>query len=286
MCSGCGARYTRGKWEDFGNIDDIVIKTTEDALLVHQSAQEIEIYIEPRALTPYLYRARVEVDAIVIDRLFHKELETEVRIIREACDMCSRISGGYFEAIVQIRATDRNPEDNEKKRCEEIADDVLKRMRLKGDRMAFISNTSEVKEGIDLYIGSANAARHICKEVNSQLGGRFSESETLQGRKDGKDMYRVTFSLRLPKFMKSDIIEYKDKIIEIRKFGKKVTGTDIQTGARFTADPHEVDDAKLISKKKDLPITTLVAIENDDLMVLDPDTYETVTIKKPPIFNA
>jgi nonsense-mediated mRNA decay protein 3 len=30
----------------------------------------------------------------------------------------------------------------------------------------------------------------------------------------------------------------------------------------------------------------LVAIENEDLMVLDPDTYETVTVRKPVMFSA
>ncbi|WP_407356603.1 60S ribosomal export protein NMD3 [Methanolobus sp. WCC5] len=286
ICSGCGARYVKSKWVNYGSLEDVVVHTAEDALFVHAMAQDIEIYIQPRAMTPYLYKVHIEVDAMLLDEMFHQELETEVRILRESCDMCSRISGGYFEAIIQIRATNRIPGDDEQKECMGIINDVLERMRHKGDRLAFISNTLEIKEGTDLYVGSSNAARHICKDINSRMGGSFSESATLQGRKDGKDVYRITFSLRLPEFMPGDIIEHKGKIIEIRRFARHVTGTDIETGARFTADPDELEGALLVAKRKDLPGTTLVAIENNDILVLDPDTYETVTIRKPPMFNA
>ncbi|NOR49010.1 MAG: NMD protein affecting ribosome stability and mRNA decay, partial [Methanosarcinaceae archaeon] len=104
-CQKCGARFHRGKWVNMSNVENIVIQTVEDALSVHNLAENIEIYVEPRQLTPYMYRVRAEVDAFVKDEPVHQELNAEVRIVREACDMCSRISGGYFEGIMQIRAT-------------------------------------------------------------------------------------------------------------------------------------------------------------------------------------
>ncbi|WP_048134997.1 60S ribosomal export protein NMD3 [Methanolobus tindarius] len=286
LCPTCGARNVKNKWVDHGSLEEIVIRTVEDALFVHEMAEDIEVYIEPRAQTPYLYKVHIEVDALLLDEMFHQELKTEVRVIRESCDMCSRISGGYFEAILQIRATNRIPSDEEKQECINIAGSVLERLINKGDRLAFISSSLELKEGTDLYVGSSNAARHICKEITSHLGGSFSESASLQGMKDGKDIYRITFSLRLPEFMPQDIIDHKGRIIEIRKFSKNVTGIDVETGARFTATPEEINGATLIAKRKDLPKTMLVAIENEDLMVLDPDTYETVTVRKPVMFSA
>jgi NMD protein affecting ribosome stability and mRNA decay len=286
ICASCGARNIKNKWVNYGDLGDIVIQTAEDALLVHEMAEDIEIYVNPRELTPHLYKVHIEVDAMLLDERFHQELDTEIRILRESCDMCSRISGGYFEAILQIRATNRLPSEEEMKECINIANDVLGRLRSKGDRLAFISHSLDIKEGADLYIGSSNAGRHICKEIVSRLGGSFNESESLQGRKEGKDVYRITFSLRLPEFMPHDIIEHKGKVIEVKKFGKNVTGVDIETGARFTGTSDELDGAILIAKRKDLQKTMLVAIENNDLLVLDPDTYETVTIKKPVMFTA
>ncbi|WP_094228339.1 60S ribosomal export protein NMD3 [Methanolobus psychrotolerans] len=286
ICSSCGARNVKSKWVNVGSLKDVVVQAAEDALFVHELAENIEVYVQPREATPYLFKVHIEADAILLDEMFHQDLETEIRVIRESCDMCSRISGGYFESIMQIRATNRIPGDEEKIKCINIVNDVLERMRNKGDRLAFISNTAEIKEGTDLYLGSSNAGRHICKEIVSRLGGSFTESATLQGRKDGKDVYRVTFSLRLPEFMPHDFIEHKGRIIEIRKFGKNVSGIDVETGARFTVAPDELDGARLLINRKDLQKTILVAIENNDLLVLDPDTYETVTIKKPIMFTA
>lgn len=286
ICSTCGAHKIKNRWIDDGGLEDVVIHTVEDSLFVHDMAEDIGIYIEPRQLTPHLYRVHVEVDAMILDEMFHEELATEVRIVRESCDMCSRISGGYFEAIIQIRATNRIPEKEEIAECLNIVNDVLVRMKNKGDRFAFISGSLELKEGTDLYVGSSNAARHICKDIISHLGGSFTESASLQGRKEGKDVYRITFSLRLPEFMPGDIIDHRGRVIEIKKFGKHVNGIDMETGSRVKSTPEELEGATLIAKKEDLPRTMLVAIEKNDLLVLDPDTYQTVTIKKPFMFTA
>ncbi len=286
VCSNCGAHFNRGRWTNDYDIDEIVIRTVEDELLIHEKAEDIELYIEPRQMTPHLYRVRVEVDATIIGERLHQQVETEVRIGRMACDMCSRISGGYFESILQIRATNRRLNDEEKKECMAIVNSILKRMRKKGDRMAFISNSIDDREGIDLYMGSANASRDICKEVVSELGGTFSESPNLFTRKDGKDVYRITFALRLPEFMPGDIIEFGENVIEVRKFGKNVTGTNLISGSKYLSKPDEIQDAKLVGRREDAVRTVVVATEDDELMVLDPENYETVTIKKPLLFSA
>jgi len=285
-CTKCGARFNRGKWVNAGNAEDTVIRNVENALSVHDLAENIEIYVEPRELSPYMYRVRVEVDATVKDEPVHQELKTEVRIVREACDMCSRISGGYFEGIVQIRATNRVPTGDEKKRCIDIANDVVHRMQKKGDRLAFITDSLDLKDGADLYIGSNNSGRHICRAIIVEMGGSFSESPTLFGQKDGKDIYRITFSMRLPEFMSGDFIHFKDKVIQIKSSGKRTIGIDLSTGSRFIATADEMKGATHTASMADAVMTVLVAVEDNAIMVLDPYTYETVTIKKPVSFAA
>ncbi|TGC07919.1 60S ribosomal export protein NMD3 [Methanolobus halotolerans] len=286
ICSSCGARFRKGRWTNDHNIDDIVIQTVEDELLIHEKADNIELYIEPRQMTPHLYRVKIDVDASVMDEKLHQQVETEVRITRLACDMCSRMSGGYFESILQIRATNRRLTDEEKGECMDIVNSTLARMHKKGDRMAFISNSIDDRDGIDLYMGSANASRDICKETVAKLGGGFSESPSLFTRKDGKDVYRITFSLRLPEFMPGDIIEFGGRVIEVRKFGKNVTGMDLISGSRYLSKPDDIHGAELVARREDAIMTVVVATEEDELMLLDPETFKTVTIKKPLLFNA
>ena len=285
-CQKCGARFHKGKWVNMSNVENIVIQTVEDALSVHNLAENIEIYVEPRQLTPYMYRVRAEVDAFVKDEPVHQELNAEVRIVREACDMCSRISGGYFEGIMQIRATNRVPTSDEKKQCIDIANEVVRRMQKKGDRLAFITDSLDLKDGADLYLGSNNSGRHICRAIITEMGGSFSESPTLFGQKDGKDVYRITFSMRLPEFMSGDIIHLKDKVIQVKNSGKRTVGIDMSDGSRFIATADEMKGANRIASIDDAVMVVLVAVEDDAVMVLDPTTYETVTIRKPVSFTA
>ena len=286
VCSGCGAYFHKSKWEDIGNLEEAVLKAIENALFIHSEAGDVEIYLEPREVTPFIYVVRAEVDAVVRGEPIHAVAETEVRIQRTACDMCSRESGGYFEAIIQIRAAGRFPTEEERKRCSAIAREAMESMRKKGDRLAFISCVLEQKEGFDLYMGSMNASRQVCRLITSELGGNFSESPTLIGMKDGKNLYRITFAVSLPEFRAGDVIRFRGRIIQIRSSGKKVNGISLEDGSRFISTPEELKGAEKIANIEDAVLTVLVSIEENAILVLDPETYETVAIKKPMSFNA
>jgi nonsense-mediated mRNA decay protein 3 len=286
VCSSCGAYFHKSKWEDIGNLEEAVLKAVENAIFIHSEAEDVEIYLKPREVTPFIYIVRAEVDAVVRDEPIHAEAETEVRILRTACDICSRESGGYFEAIIQIRAAGRFPTEEERKRCSAIAREAMEGMRKKGDRLAFISSVLEQKEGVDLYMGSMNASRQVCRLIISELGGNFSESPTLVGMKDGKNLYRITFAVRLPEFRPGDVIRFRGRIIQIRSSGKKVNGISLEDGLRFISNPEELKGAEKIANLEDAVLTVLVSIEENAILVLDPETYETVAIKKPMSFNA
>ncbi|HXQ94856.1 MAG TPA: NMD3-related protein, partial [Thermoplasmata archaeon] len=53
-------------------------------------------------------------------------------------------------------------------------------------------------EGWDYYLLNTLAARSVARFAKSRLGAELKESATLWGRKNGKDVYRVTFCLRIP----------------------------------------------------------------------------------------
>lgn len=289
ICSRCGAYYRKNHWEKMGSLEEVVLKTVEDALSIHEMAENIELYLEPRNITPYRFMVRAEVKATVMgEPVYSKsEVEAEVRVKREACDMCSREAGGYFEAIIQIRANGRYPTEDEKKRSMEIAGEVVRQMKKKGDRMAFITHELEIKEGLDFYMGSMNASKHICRQLSSELGGSFSESPSLVGMKDGKDVYRITYSMRLPEFRPGDVVYFREKVIEIKSSSKKINGLDLTNGgSRFIAKAEEFKGAEKLARTEDAVQAVLISIEENAILVLDPETYETVTVRKPASFTA
>ena len=93
------------------------------------------------------------------------------------CPDCSRKTGGYYEAIIQLRG--------EPKRIEKIAQKLEKRLDF--------SKTEELKEGLDLYAISKEKT-HIAL---SALRLPFTTSNKLFGLREGKRIYRTTFCVRL-----------------------------------------------------------------------------------------
>jgi nonsense-mediated mRNA decay protein 3 len=65
-----------------------------------------------------------------------------------------------------------------------------------------------------------------------KLGGSFSKSQKLYGRKDGRNIYRASFSVRLPGFTQGKVVAIGDKLISVEKIveGKGIEGVDVNTG--------------------------------------------------------
>lgn len=280
-CPACGFFFRKGKWTSKDDETGIVTESVKDVLKINKSLQEVDVVISPGKLDTLMYIVQVEARASVEGIEIKETNDVEVRIGRESCDVCNRIAGGYFEGIVQVRADNRIPTQEELEKCQSIAEEVSARARNKGDRLAFISRTVELDEGVDIYVGLSKLGRQVCKAIIDIFGGSVTESPKLAGRKDGVDLYRITFALRLPEFVRGDILEAGEKIIEVHKYGKIVSGIELETGKRFVENKDKLKKVKKLSRREDAVSAVLVSDEGNTVQVLDPETYESVTLKKP-----
>lgn len=115
--------------------------------------------------------------------------ETGTRVLRAVpleikktiCQQCSRISGGYYEAIIQLRGDPLKVRGH--------AQMLAKRLAKK----TFIAREEEKDAGLDMYVGSSKAV----VEVMSLLGIKTLITKKLIGREEGKRLYRTTFLIRL-----------------------------------------------------------------------------------------
>jgi nonsense-mediated mRNA decay protein 3 len=286
ICPTCGSVFKKGKWSLKEDERQTVIDCVKDNLNVNKEASDLELTLSPKQLDYSRYRVNIEARATIREVPIEDAKDTEVRITWETCDTCSRISGGYFEGIVQIRADKRIPTKEELKKCLAIAEEVAARAQEKGDRLAFIAKTEKLEEGIDLYVGLTKLGKQICRAIIEAFGGRFMESPKLVGQKNGEDLYRITFGLRLPEFVKGDIIEVDDKVILVQSCGKHVSGTDVETGRRFIENFESLMEVRKLGRREDAVPAVLVVDEGKTIQVLDPHTYETVTIKRPEFLSA
>lgn len=253
------------------------------AIKVNKEVRDPAILVTSDFINPNILKARVSVDGTIEGRPVKTEAEVEVRIRKETCDICSRIAGGYYEAIIQVRASDRLPTKKELARCMKIADDNMARAEKAGDRLAFVSDIMELPEGTDLYMGSTTAARQISRAIVNEMGGTIIESPKLVGEKEGKGLYRVTFAVRLPGIVPGDIVRMHNGLVLVEKVGRRISGTDLATG--FSTSIEAEEEPPKVASAREGTSTVLVSEDGNSIQILDPESYVPLTIRKPAFLN-
>ncbi|MCJ7640181.1 MAG: hypothetical protein MUO70_10010 [Euryarchaeota archaeon] len=280
VCPTCSDHFFNGRWID-EDTNSAVAKAIGEALNIDPN--EAALTLVSNQVSPTIVHAHFEINVSGAGEPY-KSFDVEVRVNRATCDRCSRISGGYYESKVQIRANHRRPERTELDRALEIAGINIDLVQ-KTDRLAFIAKTIWLREGLDLYIGSVKAAKRIARALLREMGGTISDSAKLTGRRDGKDVYRVTYLVRLPEFPTGTIILCRQHIYEICSTISATNAVDLETGNRTALNPEALRTAELVGTRSDAKRTLLVAIDADEVHLLDPETYVTLTIKKPPYIS-
>lgn len=278
ICSTCSDHFFKGHWLN-DDLDTAIERVVEEALT--HDADEATVKVILNEVTQTIVRAHVEVDVPHAMDAQHKSLDINVRVNRASCDRCSKISGGYYESKVQIRADHRKPDEAELLRALEIGTRTIAQAQ-KVDRLAFIAKTVQLKEGLDLYVGTVKAAKRIVRALVREMGGNFSDSAKLVGRRDGKDIYRVTFVVRLPQFPPGAIISAKQHIYEICSSLSTTNAVDLETGQSAALNAEDLRNAQLLGARSEAKRTVLVSIDVDEAHLLDPETYITLAIKRPP----
>jgi len=282
VCPTCRDCFLDGKWGQT-EIIDAVTRTIENALSINEAKSAI--YVDVREQDKNLIKTHVIVERSADGKTFIDEYEVDLRIKRETCDRCSRIAGGYYEGVVQVRADGRTPEEHELMTAADIAYRVLERER-NNDRMAFLSRVERKKEGLDIYVGTTRAAKKLSRSITEELGGSFRESPKLVGKKDGKNVYRVAFSVRLPRLTPGSIVSHNGHVFECHLVRKKVIATDLQTGEKQSLNVRDLARAEFLGSRAEARESVLVSVTDDEVQLLDPDTFATFSISRPYFITA
>jgi nonsense-mediated mRNA decay protein 3 len=275
-----GERWVATKIENFEELVKMAAnKVVKQSICFNKEVTSPKATITQEFVNPNILQAHVSVEASIMGRKATNEAFVEIRVRKETCDICSRIAGGYYEGVIQIRAQNRFPTKREVARSLKIVDEVIAKAEKAGDRLAFVTDVFELPEGADIYIGSINAGRQISRAITDEIGGTVQESPKLVGMKEGKDLYRINFSVRLPDIVAGDIVRMHGNTVLVEKVGKRISGTNLSNGHSTSA----AEDEKLekVSDRSKAAKTVLVSEEGNFVQILDPESYVPVTIKKP-----
>lgn len=200
ICPHCGAREVGGHWERSGASRLLSAEDLSPFLEVHPEAGVRRMRWEETAATSN--QRELVGQAHVVFRGIERDVDVPltVQVVGRSCPDCSRKSGRYYTAILQLRGATGDRSEKPRGLRERLAEtwgDLLKESRPEWRRA--VSWQEERPEGWDVYLTETVPARAMARLAKQRFGATVKESASLFGRKDGHDVYRVTFSLRFPR---------------------------------------------------------------------------------------
>lgn len=199
ICPSCGSRQERDHWTPsssgrFLGAEDLLPFVVPEEGVGIRRIRWTEIDAGANSRT---YEGEADVRFRGLERTVPVRLK--VRWTSQMCPDCSRRAGRFYTAQIQLRGPEgrlpsgaRHLRDRLRTAWEAVWPEARAEWR------NALSFTEERPEGWDFFLTDTLAARGWAKLLKGRLGATVKESATLYGRKDGRDVYRVTLCVRLP----------------------------------------------------------------------------------------
>ncbi len=213
ICSRCSAYLVGNRWRESSDAELALMDAARETVLSElrfsrltpsgtrllrpREARELELRVEPK-----LSAGEVTVDVHARGKVHELQVSPHVEHVKVAvrprwitCDVCSLISAGHHEAIVQVRGKGMSAEARGriKLTLERCAAEARKR-----DRTAFIAKIEERVGGLDLYVNPIGLARRMASLLKTKFGAEISESAKLIGMtQNGRRKFKTSVLVRL-----------------------------------------------------------------------------------------
>ncbi|MGC2288454.1 MAG: 60S ribosomal export protein NMD3 [Thermoplasmata archaeon] len=218
LCPTCGAREVGKHWERAGSSALLGSDDLSRSLVPDDEVAIRRVEWQETGSNPLL--KNIHGDVHVRFRGLERVVPVDftARIVHRSCPDCSRRSGHYYTAIIQLRGPEegsRRKAAELRERLGEIWDATMPSAR--ADWRSHHSWTERKPEGWDHFFTETMAARSVARLFKDRFGAELKESATLAGRKDGRDLYRVTFAVRLPVHLPGDYYVEKGRLFRLER---------------------------------------------------------------------
>ncbi|GCC10143.1 NMD3 family protein [archaeon] len=279
VCRNCFSIYYK-RWNSFsGSLDEAAVEAafvaTENNIYVENIEEPttgIEA-LEVISTSPRDYLVTLNIRVKDEKQNIERSLDVKVPVKLSICPTCQRSVSRYYEAIVQLRGLEKkSPDEKEKIRAA-----MEKAILSQNDLNTFISELKKIRGGYDFYVGSAKAARKSVNILRVKYGGFLKESSKLFGMgKNGKELYRITYLLRLPEFSLGNIIEDMGKLYQITGLkGNLVSLFDLKERRSSGTSLAKIEKNKIVAEKKGYIKAIITEVRNDEVQLLDMQEYKT-----------
>lgn len=200
LCPHCGARQVKDHWEREESSPLLTAEDLAPFLTIHPEVGVRRVRWDEISATATVREMRGTADAVFRGARREVTIPLSVRTEHRSCPECSRKSGKYYTAILQLRGPDEGRPERAvelRARLDALWTEIMREARTDWKRT--VSWREELPEGWNVFFTETLAARAVARVAQQRFGASFKQSATLFGRKDGRDVYRVTFCLRFPR---------------------------------------------------------------------------------------
>jgi nonsense-mediated mRNA decay protein 3 len=280
QCPTCGALKQVNTWTDtHRERAGLASELAKAAVRFHPDVRKPSMVVKVEDNTLNRSTATIDLKGLLYNTPVEGRCSVELIWHKEQCDRCNRISGSYYEGIVQVRADGRLPSTFELQMSAGIAQQVEDSLQAGGERLSFIVDTNETREGLDITVGSQHIGTLISQGIISQLGGRFTTHPKLVGEKNGRQLYRITYSVRLPRFQKQDVVLSHGRYFEVvRVESNHLKVLDLTEGIPRAV--REEDVKRLVGNLRDAESALVAFADASTMGILDPETCQTKELRK------
>lgn len=281
-CPVCDSRKQGKTWSDTTfDRATLLHELAYSALHFHPDVRRPQVQFTFRETSPNRTAVAAEVSGLLYGVEVWGECSTKIVWIKEQCDRCNRISGGYYEGIIQVRATDRRPSTREIDRAARIAEEVETALQEAGERLSFVSKVEATRDGLDIVVGSNHMGQLLAGQIAGALGGRLSTHPKLVGEKEGRKLYRITFLVRLPRYQRGDVVVSRGRYLEVRSATQgQAQVFDLQDGSNRFVREDEIE--RPVGNVGDAESALVAYLYDDVLGILDPKTQGAVECRALP----
>lgn len=281
LCAHCGQRKRGKGWVTVGNSDSV-----EEVILENvkkdPEVTDFDAHLDSQYEDENNVNVKVITHAKVKDLKVEEHHNVRIRFKKTACDECSKQKGGYWEAKVQVRASKKGLSEEDKEKTYDVVDLIVAERERK-DRDAFISKIEEIHSGLDFYFGSKSLGKAVAKKLASEFGGHVKESAELVGRRDGKDIYRMTYLMRISEFRNHDFVVFDETVFLVKKISSDgILLRALENYKDMWFSPSDLQKAKHIGGPEIIMDMVVVSKGDGEIQVLDPDNLKTVDVLLPP----
>jgi len=284
LCPRCGSYKYKNTWllEPFS---DVLKRHVKDGFHISPELQQPQIETECKE-QDRIFSCMVSITGSVGDQTVMEQHPLTVRIKRVTCDICSRAAGGYYEAILQIRSDQRTFSKPELAALRETVEHLVGQQQDSGKRGLFITDFEEKREGLDFFLSDKGTAFSIAKKIQEQYGGEFKQSASTAGMKDSRQLFRMTYLVRIPAYRTGDFFCVQDAFYYISSIhGTRVRAIELSSWKEKIFEGSGIQPSTILGGKELIKEMIVVSQSKHEIQLMDQKTYQTIDIRKPQGFS-